>query len=62
MTNTTIDWVKIQHIMERSIRGTRPNEEELDELDDAWKLEPDKYKQIHAEVREAAHAEMKKWG
>lgn len=57
-----IDWAKVQRIMERSIRGTRPNEEELDELDDAWKLEPDKYKKIHTEVREAAHAEMKKWG
>jgi len=47
--------------MERSIRGTRPNDEEADDLDDAWTQDPDRYRQLHKEVREAAHEEMRRF-
>lgn len=56
-----IDWAKVQLIMERSIRGTRPTDDEADLLDDAWTKHNDKYKQLHKEVREAAQEEMRRW-
>lgn len=32
----SVNWERVRTIMERSIRGTRPNDEEADDLDDAW--------------------------
>lgn len=58
---STLNWERVRAIMERSIRGTRPNDEEADDLDDAWTQDPDRYRQLHKEVREAAHEEMRRF-
>lgn len=57
----TVDWDKVRRIMERSIRGTRPTDDEADLLDDAWKGDVEKYRKIHDEVRAEAHEEMRRW-
>lgn len=59
-----VDWDRARLIMERSIRGRPPTDEERDFIARLFKLDVQRYKMLHDEVREEAHREMRRgiWG
>ena len=47
------DWVKIERLMLRSFRGETMSDEEQDLTMEAHRCEPEKYKEVHQQMKTA---------